>query len=58
MTGIDAHDLDASGKIIMSRDWVYCRRGFELVIEFIEINWVWVWVLCYEGQSVGQSVLE
>jgi hypothetical protein len=36
MMGIDAHDLDVNGKIIMSRDSVYCRRGFGLVIGFIE----------------------
>jgi hypothetical protein len=22
------------------------------------VSWVWVWVLCYDRQSVGQSVLE
>jgi hypothetical protein len=35
MMGIYAHDLDVNGKIIMSRDWVYCRRGFGLVIQQI-----------------------
>jgi hypothetical protein len=29
-----------------------------VAVSYRELNWVWVWVLCYDRRSVGQSVLK